>query len=67
MGTGQGLVTPVTLNAGRRHIAARLIAQQSLSRKGKRGAAMVYEDYLLLVLLIIALFLAKWEAGHWKH
>jgi hypothetical protein len=37
-----------------------------LEKRDKEGA-MVYEDYLLLVLLIIALFWAKWEAGHWKH
>jgi len=28
---------------------------------------MVGQDFLFLALLIIALYFAKWEAGHWKH
>lgn len=28
---------------------------------------MIRTDYAFVVLLITAIFLAKWEIGHWKH
>jgi hypothetical protein len=37
------------------------------SRKSEKELAMVHQDYLLLVLVIIVLFFAKWETGHRKH
>jgi hypothetical protein len=42
------------------------MAENKVVEKEKE-AAVVRQDFLFLILLLIALYLAKWEAGHWKH
>jgi len=33
----------------------------------EKEAAMVYQDFFFLMLMVIFLYFAKREAGHWKH
>jgi len=33
----------------------------------RKEAAMVYQDFFFLMLMVIFLYFAKREAGHWKH
>jgi hypothetical protein len=28
---------------------------------------MIHQDFLFLTLMVIALYFASWDAGHWKH
>jgi hypothetical protein len=59
----QGM-TGVTADCDVRHFASQGIARRWTYEK---EAAMVYQDFLFLTLMVIFLYFAKREAGHWKH
>jgi hypothetical protein len=55
----QSIVAPITSHS--RRIA------EYVNKGERKEAAMLNQGYLLLVLVLIALFFSKWDAGHWKH
>ena len=59
-------MTGVTAGCDARHLASHQLARESVCGV-RKGEAMVHQDFLFLVLMVIALCFGKWEAGHWKH
>ena len=41
--------------------------REAIKWKKKEEAIMVREDFLFVVLLVIALWFARSESRHWKH
>ena len=60
-------MTGVTADCDVRHLASKPAASELVCDERKKEGAMVHQDFLFLMLMVIALYFASWEAGHWKH
>jgi len=61
------LVMRITGEGRAHHIANGCERLSSFRSDRSKEAAMVRTDYAFVVLLTVALFLVKWEVGHWRH
>ena len=60
-------VTFLTARGDTGHVTRRSGSSKIYFGKEVKEAFMVHTDFLFLALLVMVLYLAQWESGHWKH